>query len=184
MSIVALPCPKCGGPKSYRATTCQKCREYPKTSFEEAWNDPVVRSHFWERIRVDESTGCWNWTGAKSKAGYGSVGIGFRVFNAHRVAFEFSTGKSADGLFVCHRCDNRACINPAHLFLGTPEDNATDMAEKGRVNTQKLTAENVREIRAIYARGGITQKELAKQFGMGQSQIARIVLRQTWRFVD
>lgn len=81
--------------------------------------------------RIDKSGGldsCWVWTGPKYPRGYGCCGRGY----AHRVAYERAVGTIPEGQFVCHRCDNRLCCNPAHLFLGTARDNTQDMIAKGR----------------------------------------------------
>lgn len=75
---------------------------------------------------------CWPWTGAVTGKGYGKISLAYRHRNAHRVAFELWHGPIPDGLLVCHRCDNRPCCNPAHLFVGTAKDNAEDMMAKGR----------------------------------------------------
>jgi HNH endonuclease len=85
---------------------------------------------FWGR--VDKSGECWEWTGSLGSHGYGEFGVaGDRVL-AHRYSYELASGPIPDGLYVCHHCDNRRCVRPDHLFLGTARDNALDMVRKGR----------------------------------------------------
>jgi hypothetical protein len=105
-------------------------------------------SRFWEK--VDTSGGpdaCWPWNGHRDKAGYGAFSPlgGVKMRRASRVAWEMTHGKEVPSdLFVCHRCDNPPCVNPAHLFLGTPKDNSHDMLAKGRHAHGPLMSEAVR----------------------------------------
>lgn len=110
--------------------------------------DGVAR--FW--AKVDKSGGpdaCWIWTASKVPSGYGSFGVNGRLFGAHRIAWVLENGQiphdgSYHGMCVCHKCDNPACCNPAHLFLGTNMDNARDREKKGRGNQPKGDANGVR----------------------------------------
>jgi len=90
-----------------------------------------------ERITIDESTGCWLWTGSKNQLGYGMIQrrnkeVGILNLSAHRASYEHHKGPIPDGMKVCHTCDVRHCVNPAHLWLGTQADNMQDMQDKGR----------------------------------------------------
>jgi hypothetical protein len=93
---------------------------------------------FWKKYEVKEN-GCWEWTALRSKLGYGRVCLWLgskkhKYTSAHRVAWQLKNGEIPDGLFVCHSCDNPPCMNPSHLFLGTPKDNAQDSVRKGRLH--------------------------------------------------
>ena len=93
--------------------------------------DDVLRTRLTQRLRIDPD-GCTVWTGTVDRCGYGRISVGCRMAMAHRVAWELANGTIPPGMEVCHSCDNRPCCNVAHLFLGTHQDNMTDMARKGR----------------------------------------------------
>ncbi len=154
-----------------------KLRHYLKTRPEPK---PVLSEH--ERLeasitRVPES-GCWIWTKSINRSGYGKTKVRGKDVTAHRWSYELHKGPIPDGLHVCHSCDVRACVNPAHLWLGTHKDNNDDMIKKGRqathipTPTRKLTEDEVREIRA--KRGIVRIVDLAKQYGVDYSNISRI----------
>lgn len=140
-----------------------------------------------ERIKtkyvVDPVTNCWVWTGAMASSGYGKIGCGWhsgRTLSAHRVAWEVVHGEIPDKLQVLHRCDNKKCVNPAHLFLGTQFDNIHDCIRKGRA-VRKLTNEDVLQIRQDYLPR--MSQRLADQFRVCASTVQRIVQRKSWKHI-
>lgn len=115
---------------------------------------------------------CNEWPGAKTKAGYGSLTVrGVRLY-AHRLAFEEHHGPIPEGKHVLHHCDNPACINPEHLFLGGQTENMHDAIEKGRRKGVALSDADVGVIRRL--RGVKTQHEIAATFGCHQGTVSRI----------
>lgn len=101
---------------------------------------------------------------------------------AHRLAARYAFGALADGVHVCHHCDNPRCCNPAHLFLGTAGDNNRDCHRKHRnPGNRKLTAQQVAEIRQRYATTRATQRQLAADYGITQPQVGHIVRGEHWR---
>ncbi len=130
-------------------------------------------------------TGCWNWTAGRSKAGYGQFSIAGRTQSAHRIAYQFYVGEIPEGMLICHFCDNPACVNPSHLFLGTQADNMIDCANKGRRASgekhwsAKLTGEQVENIRQMRSEGA-RNDDLARLFGVAQSAISKIAHGRSW----
>lgn len=126
---------------------------------------------------------CWEWTGHINKNGYGYGYWEEEKRSAHRISWMINYGKVFDGLWVLHKCDNRSCVRPEHLFLGTNQDNVDDMVKKGRAKTyrgenhiqHKLTQAQVNEIRKRFNAGGITKRDLSKEFNVSDSTIGRII---------
>lgn len=145
---------------------------------------------FWDSVHKARN-GCWNWMGAINTDGYGTFNFYGENKRAHRFSYELHRGPIPQGLFCCHHCDNRRCVNPAHLFLGTALDNIQDMHRKGRANpprgaraaAAKLTEDDVREIRRRYAEGDVTYGQLATEYGVHYRTPQAIVLRRTWKHV-
>lgn len=103
---------------------------------------------------------------------------------AHRFSWEIHFGEIPEGMFVLHECDNKLCVNPNHLFLGNHIDNAVDYVEKGYRRISKLSIEDAREIRKLYAAGQNTQRDLAKTFNVSQPNISRIISNQVFAEVE
>ena len=143
-----------------------------------------LSERFW--AKVNRSSGCWVWTGAKNRTGYGIIGHG-PTLRAHRVAYELTFGPIPQGMYVLHSCDNPSCVNPAHLFLGRQADNLQDMKRKGRSNrgernpSAKLTSRLVSKIRQRYATGNISAAKLGSEFEVSDVQILRIVNGRCWK---
>lgn len=141
-----------------------------------------IISRFWPK--VDRSGSCWEWQASRVN-GYGQFTVNRRIVLAHRFAWEITNGPIPNGLFVCHHCDNRLCVNPSHLFLGSAADNSGDMVAKNRVRhgaahrNTKLTDKDVHEIRSL--KGSMTYKALAQQYGISTTTAWRIAHGESWR---
>lgn len=162
-----------------------------------------VREIILSRIDVDDATGCWNWTGAISSNGYGHMQWQNKTLSTHRLSYECFVGPIPDGKSVCHSCDNRKCLNPEHLWIGTHSDNMSDMVIKGRAavgdrniarrhpeirrgsknGRSKLNSDIVRSARELYVKGGITYRELAERYGVALQVMYRAVKGISWRHV-
>ena len=140
----------------------------------------------WEPVT---ESGCWVWTASLHRVGYGQIRHDERILRAHRVSYELHIGPIPAGMHVLHKCDNRSCVNPDHLFLGTNDDNVADMVTKGRQSKgekngkARLTEDNVREIRRRLA-AGEKNKDLSVEFGVSTPSISKIAKRKTWRHVE
>lgn len=125
---------------------------------------------------------CWNWKRSTDTNGYGRVWINGRFKSAPQVAWQLFNGGSLYGKHVLHKCDNRKCFNPKHLFLGSHAENMQDMVAKGRAAKPlaKLTWDEVQNIRFLHTQGH-TKMFLAKSYSVDYSQISRIVNNKTWK---
>lgn len=181
-----MNCENCG--IEYRRPPSMAGRFCSKRCWYDAKPETPVAERLWRRVRKGGGDSCWEWTGCKLATGYGSIGSrsGGPRLVTHRVAWEDANGPIPPGVFVLHHCDNRACVRPSHLFLGSKADNTRDMLSKGRECSgersphARLTAGQVRVIRAAY-RGGSSLTELARAFAIVVSQIHAIVNHRAWR---
>ncbi len=146
-------------------------------------------SRFWSKVKKTET--CWLWTGRLCGRGYPIFDVYVkrsRHVRGHRFAWALSNGSSAGNLFVCHHCDNPACVRPDHLFLGTNDDNQADSVGKGRhvhgirVKNHRLSNEKVVEIRRLAALGW-KKSEIAKVYGVQRTTIRDAVNGRSWQHV-
>ena len=154
-----------------------------------------IEERFWRYVdkRAD---GCWPWLGGgRSAKGYGHLGEcgrGGKMVLAHRLSFEIHNGPIPTGLVVMHSCDNPACVNPAHLRVGSMAENIKEAYDKGRKvcrpphkqgeehGAAKITEQIVREIRSEQ---GKTIRQIARERGLSKSLVARVRHRKTWRHI-
>lgn len=140
---------------------------------------------------VIRKNGCWDWKGnTDSRRGYGRVV--YRARNksipAHVASWKINRGKIPKGMCVLHKCDNRSCTNPDHLFLGTNFENVRDMVYKNRqakgsnAGQAKLTEDQVKEIRQLLSEK-MDQKEIAKKYNITQTTVSHINIGKTWRHI-
>lgn len=172
------------------------------------YGDPLARhgfasdiERFWSKVDKSDQEGCWPWTAAKDRDGYGHFKVKKRMWRASRWIFEQVNGSLISSEVVRHHCDNPPCVRPDHLLRGTVLDNATDAVARGRTATgsrqgsytkpetrmpgmknaqAKLTDAQVIDIRRRYAAGEL-QVPLAAEFGVSQLTVSVIVRRKTWR---
>ena len=156
---------------------------------------------FWDKVEKTET--CWNWTAAKFHDGYGMYQVKGLAKRVHRFVYKELVGPIPEGLLVCHKCDNPACVNPDHLFLGTPAENSADMVRKQRqargdrnglrANPKsvlrgqdspaaKLTDEDVRAIRKL-AKPGIARWKVGARFNISAGTVNDILHGRTWKHV-
>lgn len=145
--------------------------------------DEILR--FKSRFVEGNKDDCWEWQGTIHKKGYGVFCVKSTNFHAHRIGYMMLVGPVSEGLCVLHKCDNRRCVNPNHLFLGTNYDNVQDREQKGRGKFvrlvgdehpgRKLTNAGVCMVRELHAKGQYTQKQLADAFGVSLSLICGVI---------
>lgn len=151
---------------------------------------PNLPDRFWRKVKKGRS--CWKWNGAVGNNGYGRIntaGRGMPIESAHRVVWVLTFGPIPEGKFVLHRCDNKLCVNPKHLWIGTQADNMRDMKKKGRgcigeKNGQaRLNRNTVLKIRKVYSTGKFSQSKVATMFGISRCHVHQIASRRNWNHI-
>lgn len=150
---------------------------------------------FWDRVDKRGDDECWPWL-VPSERGYGQLQYDYHHYTAHRFSWLIHYGDPGD-MYVCHNCDNPECVNPSHLFLGTPAENSRDMARKGRASTHgnpttrgvdhgnaKLDPEKVREMRRLRTDEGWEYRPLAKKYGVTPRAAWCAINGVTWAHVE
>lgn len=168
---------------------CEQCKNVfdPKNARDKFCSD---KCRFYSKINIVNKTECWTWTGWSNKKGYGRFGIDGKNWLAHRAMWLFVYGILSEEQCVLHKCDNPTCVNPHHLFLGTPQDNVADCVFKNRQAKgekkpkAKLTKKDVIEIRKNTAIGGYgICPILAKKFNVSIATIYNIKYKQSWKHI-
>lgn len=153
-----------------------------------------VDVRFWDKVNKHSDKECWEWTAFIHPSGYGTFRLRGKEILSHRMAWTLAHGKIPDGLCVCHKCDNRICCNPKHLFLGTYEDNAHDRDMKKRTvvpdnrgskhGMSKLSESDVKEIKKLLSAGVMTKIQIAEKFGVARQTISGIGLGNRWGWLE
>jgi hypothetical protein len=154
----------------------------------------TIAERFWAKVDVRGSDDCWLWQGARDVNGYGRLILDGRNEKAHRVALALDGRPvSSRKEYACHTCDVKACVNPRHLYVGNASTNVRDAIERGLFRPRRvfgsghhgarLTEAMVRDLRTRYAAGGVTHRQLAREFGVAQGTISRAITGRLWSHV-
>lgn len=156
-----------------------------------------IKTRFMNKFIPEPNSGCWLWIGSLSSKGYGVIRLGNKAAYAHRISWEVHNDKiprkeGSSMICVLHKCDNTACVNPSHLFLGTRADNNVDKSKKGRASrlqgeinsNSKLTNEQVlliRKLGTLKGKAHWTQKTIGKMFGISEHTVYLIKNLKSWK---
>lgn len=140
--------------------------------------------------KIKKTPTCWLWLGFKKETGYGRININGKNYGAHRISYILHKGRISKNLEVCHTCDNRSCVNPKHLFLGTHQENMADMTAKGRTlkgeknGRCRLKKIQIKEILKKIKQKKYTNTEIAKQYSISNSHVSAIKSGKRWRHLQ
>lgn len=157
-------------------------RVFKENGLNRKYKDITSIEEFYSKIDTTSDNGCWPWLGKLNSKGYGAIRVFDKQFLTHRFSFMIKYGSIPDGLSVCHICDNRACCNPYHLFIGTHKDNMVDCAKKNRSPVAKLNTLQVLEIRKKFTEG-VDRTTLSTCYGITKDHVSDIIKYRYWAFI-
>jgi hypothetical protein len=144
-----------------------------------------MAEYFWNRVEKRGATECWPWIGIRDHQGYGVFPYKAKMYRAPRFLLEVTGTIIPKGYYACHKCDNPSCVNPSHVYAGTPQENSNDKIQRKRqpmgsnCSASKLNEEQVIQIRIDSRRTEV----IAEEYGVSCSNIGFIKSRKTWRHI-
>jgi len=173
----------------YSKSNNKKSSKILLTDFERLNYPESILNRFWKYVNKLSNNECWNWIGSLSlRGGYGQLSYKGGLLKAHKISYEIHKGIINKGLYVCHKCNNPKCCNPAHLYSGTPKNNWDDTIKTGNAHTlEVLKGENSPSSRIKYSdvlfirKSNKTLKELGDKFGISKTSVSNIKKNKTWK---
>jgi hypothetical protein len=175
--------------ENYKKSICGYCKIEFRPGIEGRYKFCSEKCRFLNKVKIDETTGCWLWQAGKNDKGYGTfVPIGEKNGLAHRASYRLFNGPLNNNELVLHSCHNPICVAPNHLRIGTQKDNMHDMINANRIvvnkgehnGSSKLTLKQVKEIKDLY-KDGYTYKEIAMIYCIYYGHIGKIIRGEFWK---